>query len=101
MYPTHNEGKPIVAERFISTLKNKIYRHMTAASKNVYFEVLDDIVDKYNSAYHRTIKMKPIDVNFDSYAEYNINSNAKITQFKIGDHVRISKYKNIFAPQLV
>ena len=70
---------------------------MTAVSKNVYFDVLDDIVDKYNSTYHRTIKMKPIDVKSDSYAEYNVDSNDKDPKFKIGDHVRISKYKNIFA----
>ena len=70
---------------------------MTAVSKNVYFDVLDDIVDKYNNTYHETIKMKPIDVKSDSYAEYNVDSNDKDPKFKIGDHVRISKYKNIFA----
>ena len=70
---------------------------MTAVSKNVYFDVLGDIVDKYNSTYHRTIKMKPIDVKSDSYAEYNVDSNDKDPKFKIGDHVRISKYKNVFA----
>ena len=52
MYSTHNEGKPVVAERFIRTLKNKIYKHMTAILKNVYFDVLNDIVDKYNNTYH-------------------------------------------------
>ena len=62
MYSTHNEGKSVVAERFIRTLKHKIYKHMTAFSKNVYFNVLDEIVDKYNNAYHKTIKMKPINV---------------------------------------
>ena len=62
MYSTHNERKTVVAERFIITLKNKIDKHMTAISKNVYFDVLHDIVDEYNNAYHRTIKMKPIDV---------------------------------------
>ena len=56
MYSTHNEGKSAVAERFIRTLKNKIYKHMTAVSKNVYFDALDDIFDKYNNTYHRTIK---------------------------------------------
>ena len=55
MYSIHNKGKPVVAERFIRTLKNKIYKHMTAVSKNVYFDVLDDIVDKYNDTYQRTI----------------------------------------------
>ena len=69
---------------------------MTAASKNVYFDVLDDSVNKYDNIVYRTIKMKPIDVTPDSYAEYNEDSNEKDLKFKVGDHVRISKYKNIF-----
>ena len=97
MYSTYNERKSAVAERFIRTLKNKIFKHMTAVSKNVYFDVLDNIVNKYNNTVHRTIKMKPIDVTSDSYAEYNEDSNKKDSQFKVGDPVRISKYKNIFA----
>ena len=97
MYSTYNEGKSVVAERFIRTLKNKIFKHMAAISKNVYFDVLDDIVDKYNNTFHRTIKMKPIDVTDYSYAEYNVDFNEKNPKFKVGDHVRISKYKNIFA----
>ena len=97
MYSTFNEGKSVVAERFIRTLKNKIYKHMTAISKNVYVDVLDDIVNKYNNTVHKTIKMKPIDVIDDSFAEYNKDSNKKDPKFKVGDHVRISKYKNIFA----
>ena len=97
MCSTYNEGKSAVAERFIRTLKNKIFKHMTAISKNVYFDVLDDIVNKYNNTVHRTIKMKPIDVTSDSYAEYNEDSNVTKPKFKVGDHVRISKYKNIFA----
>ena len=96
MYSTHNEGKSVVAERFIRTLKNKIYKHMTATSKNVCFDVLDDIVDEYNNRYHKTIKMKPIDVKNDSFAEYNEESNENDPKFIVGDHVRISKYKNIF-----
>ena len=70
---------------------------MTAISKNVYFDVVDDIVNKYNNTIHRTIKMKPIDVTDDSYVDYNENFNKKDPKFKVGDHVRISKYKNIFA----
>ena len=70
MYSTHNEGKSVVAERFINTLKNKIYKYMKAMSKNVYFDVLNDIVDEYNNIYHRTIKMKPKDVQNDSFAKY-------------------------------
>ena len=63
MYSTYNEGKSVVTERFIRTLENKIYKHMTAVSKNIYLDVLKDIVDKYNNTCHSTIKMKPIDVN--------------------------------------
>ena len=70
---------------------------MTAISKNVYFNVLDANVDKYNNTYHKTIKMKPIDVEDDSFAEYNEESNEKDAKFKVGDHVGISKYKNVFA----
>ena len=97
MYSTYNEGKSVVVERFIRTLKEKIFKHSAAISKNVYFDVLDDIVNKYNNTVHRTIKMKPIDVTSDSYAEYNEDFNKKDPKFKVGDHVRISKYKNIFA----
>ena len=71
--------------------------HMKAISKNVYFDVLYDIVNKYNNRVHKTIKMKPIDVTDDSYAEYNEDFNKKDPKFKVDDHVRISKYKNIFA----
>ena len=70
---------------------------MTAISKNIYFDVLDGIVNKYNNTVHKTIKMKPIDFTSDSYAEYNEDSNKKDLEFKVGDYVRISKYKNIFA----
>ena len=59
MYSTHNEGKSVVAERFIRTLKKKTYKHMTAVSKKVYIDTLDGIINKYNNTYHRTIKMKP------------------------------------------
>ena len=97
MYSTYNEGKSVVVERFIRTLKNKIYKHMTTISKNIYFDVLDDIVDEDNNTYHKTIKMKPVDVGDDSSAEYNEESNEKDPKFKIGDHVRISKFKNVFA----
>ena len=97
IYSTYNEEKFVIAERFIRTLKNKIFKHMTAVSKNVYFDVLDDIVDKYNNTFHRTKKMKPIDVTFDSFAEHSEDSNVTKPKFKGGDHVRTSKYKNIFA----
>ena len=71
VYSTFNEGKSVIAERFIRTLKNKFFKHMTAISKNVYFDVLDDIVNKCNNTVHRTIKMKPINVTDESFVEYN------------------------------
>ena len=92
MYSKYNEGKSAVAEIFISTLK----KHMAAVSKNVYFDVLDDVIHKYNNTVHITMKIKPIYVASDSYAEFNEDSNEKDPKFKVGDHVRISKYKNIF-----
>ena len=92
MYSTHNEGKSVVAERFIRTLKGKIYKYRTSISKNVYIDKLDDIVDEYNNTYHTTIKIKPIDVKDNTY----INADKEINN-KVGDRVRISKYKNIFA----
>ena len=97
MYSAFNKRKSVLTERFIRTLKNKSFKHMTAISKNVYFDVLNDIVNKYNNTIHRTIKMKPIDVTDNSFAEYNEEFNKKGPKFKVGDHVRISKYKNIFA----
>ena len=77
MYSAQNDGKSVVAERFIRTLKNKIDKHMTAISKNVYFDVLNDIVDEYNNTYHKTMKMKKIDVKSDFFGEYNEESNEK------------------------
>ena len=71
MYSTYNKKKSVPAETFIKTLKNKIFKHMTAVSKSLYFDVLDDVVNEYNNTVHRTIKMKPIEVTSDSYAEYN------------------------------
>ena len=97
MYSTHNEGKSVVAERFIRTLKCKICKHMTSISKNVYIDKLDDIVDEYNNVYPTTIKMKPIDVKDNTYINTDKEINNKDPKFKVGDHVRISKYKNIFA----
>ena len=96
MYSTHNEGKSVVAERFIRTLKSKIYKYMTSISKNVYIDQLDDIVDEYNNTYHTTIKMKPIDVKDNTYINTSKKINYKDPKFKVGDRVRISKYKNIF-----
>ena len=96
MYSTYNEGKSVVAERFIRTLKNKLYKHMTATGKKVYYDVLDDVVNKYNNTKHSTIKMKPIDVVGNKRVCID-EHNEKDSKFKIGYRVRISKYKNIFA----
>ena len=97
MYSIHNEGKSVVAERFIKKLQNKIYKYMTAISKNVYIDKLDDIVSEYNNTYHRTIKMKTVDVKDNAYIDFEKEVNDKDPKFKVGNHVRISKYKNIFA----
>ena len=93
---TYSEGKSVAVERFIRTLKNKINKHMIAVSKIVYFDVLNNIVKNHNSTVHRTIGMKPTDVKSNSYAEYHVDSNEKDPKFKVGDHVRISNYKNSF-----
>ena len=97
MYSTHNEGKSVVAEKFIRTLESKIYKHMTSISKNVYIDKLDDIVDEYNNTYQTTMKTKPINVKDNAYINTDKEINNKDPKFKVGDHVRISKYKNIFA----
>ena len=91
MYSTHNEGKSVIAERFIRTLKNKIYKYMTSRSKNAYIDKLDDIVKEYNNIYHKSIKMKPVDVKDDMYIDLKKEVNDKNPKFKVGDHVRISK----------
>ena len=78
-------------------LKNKIYKHMSTVGNNVHFNVLDDIIDEYNDTWHRSIKMKPKDVTDSSFVEYNEEFNKKDPKFKVGNHVRISKYKNNFA----
>ena len=100
MYSIHNERKSVVAEIFIRTLKTNFYKYMTSVSKNVYINKLDDMVNEYNNRYHRTIKMKQVDVKDDTYID-SIDSNKEVNdedpKFKIADHVRISKYKNIFA----
>ena len=96
MSSTHNEGKSAIAERFIRTLKNEIYKCLTSVSKNVYIDQLDDIVNKYNNTYHSTIKMKPVDIKSNTYFDPRKEMNDKDPKFKISDIVRKSKYKNIF-----
>ena len=95
MQSINNEGKSVAAERFIRTLKTKIHKYMTLISKNVYIDKLDDIVNEYNNTYDKTIKMKPVDVKeMKPYSSKEVND--KDAKFKVGDHVGISKYKNIF-----
>ena len=86
MYSTFNEGKSVEAERFIRTLKNKLYKHMTATGKNVYY-VLDDVVNEYNNTKHNTIKMKPKDVKNDNKRVYIDEHNEKRDRYNVGDRV--------------
>ena len=83
MYTTHNVGKSAVAERFIRTLKNKIYKYMISISKNVYIDKLHDIVNEYNNTYHKTIKLKPIDVKDNTYINIEKEFNNKILNLKL------------------
>ena len=100
MYSELYEGKSVVAERFIRTLKNKIHIYVTSVSKNFYIDKLDDIVNKYNNTYHSTIKMKPADIKSNTYINSSEEINDKNPKFKIGDNARISKYKNFFYKRL-
>ena len=98
MCPTHDEEKSFITEIFISTLKNKIYKYMTAIFKNVYIDKLDDTVNEYNNNKdHRSIRMKPVDVKSSTYISFNAENINKDPKFEVGDHARISIYKKIFA----
>ena len=97
MYSTYNEERSVVAQRFIRILNNKIQKYTTSLSKNLYIDKLDDIFNKCSNTYHSTIKMNPINVNSSTYIDFDIENNVKDPKFKVGDHVRISKYKYIFA----
>ena len=79
MYSIHNEGKSVATERFIRILKNKIYKYMTAISKNVYIDKLDDIVNEYNNIYHR----KPVDVKDNTYIDSEKEVNNKNPKLKL------------------
>ena len=89
MYSTHNERKYVVAERFLRTLKNKIYKYMASVSKNVYIDKLADIVSKYNNTYYSAIKMNPDDVKSTTYIHFNKKINKEDPKFQVSDHVRI------------
>ena len=95
MYSTHNEGKSVVAERFIKTLKNKFYKYMTSISKKVYIDKLDDIVNEYNNTYRRKIKMKPIDVKDNTYINIDKEINYKDPKFEVCDQLGYQNKKKI------
>ena len=88
MYLIHNEEKSVVADRFIRTLKTKIYKYMTSVSENVYIDKLDNIVGEYNNTYHGTINMTLVDVKDNTYIDFKKEFNDKDPKFKVGDHVR-------------
>ena len=93
------EGKSVVAERFIRTLKSNVYKEMTSISKKVYIDKLHDTVHEYNNIEQLkqlTIKMKPVDVKHNTYINIGKEVNDRDPKFKVGDHVKISKYKSIF-----
>ena len=96
MYSTHNEGKSVVAEILFRTLKTKIYKYMTSISKKKFIDILDDIINQYNNTYHSTTKKKPVDITDNTYINFKKEVNDVDPKFKVGDYVRISKYKNIF-----
>ena len=100
MYSAHNEGKSVVAERCIRTLKSKIYKCLSSVSKNVYIDKLDDIANRYDITYHTAIKMRPIDVKPNTYIDSGKKINEKDPKFKIGGNVRTSKHKNVFFKRL-
>ena len=94
MYSTQSR---LLLKYLIRTLKNKIYNNMTTILKNVYIDKLDTIFNKYNNTYHSTIKIKPFGLNSGTYIDSNKENNEEYSKLKVSDHVRISKYKNIFA----
>ena len=91
------KGNLLLLKDLSEFLKTKISQYMTSISKNVYIDKLDDIVNEYNNTYHTTIKMKPVDVKDNTYIDLMELHSNKDPEFKVGDHVRISKYRNIFA----
>ena len=91
------KGNLLLLKDLSEFLKTKTSQYMTSISKNVYIDKLDDIVNEYNNTYHRTIKMKPVDVKDNTYIDFKKEVNDRDPKFKVGDHVRISKYRNIFA----
>ena len=91
MYSAHSS---VVAERFIRTLKNKTDEYMISIPKNISTDKLDNVIDKYNDTYHRTVAMKSADVESNSYTDFKKENNKEGSKFKVNGHARISKYKN-------
>ena len=101
MYLMHNEEKSVVAEGLIRTLKSTVYKYKISRSKNVHINKLDDIVNEYNNTYHKTIKMKPIDVKNNTYINSSKEVNHKDPIFQVGDYVRISKNKKYLQKDII
>ena len=101
MYLMHNEEKSVVAEGLIRTLKSRVYKYKISISKNVHINKLDDIVNEYNNTYHKTIKMKPIDVKNNTYINSSKEVNHKDPIFQVGDYVRISKNKKYLQKDII
>ena len=96
MHSTYNKGKSVIAERFIKTLKSKIYKKMTTNDSKSYLPYLNKLVDQYNNTYHHSIGKKTINADYSALAE-NTESNSKAPKFQVNDRVRITMYKNIFS----
>ena len=101
MYLMHNEEKSVVAEGLIRSLKSRVYKYKISISKNVHINKLDDIVNEYNNTYHKTIKMKPIDVKNNTYINSSKEVNHKDPIFQVGDYVRISKNKKYLQKDII
>ena len=95
IFLTYNEGKSVITERFIKTLKAKIYKKTTANDSKTYLSYLNKMIDQYNNTYHHSINKKPINADYSALTEPN-ETNSKVPKFKVNDEVRIAKYKNIF-----
>ena len=96
IYSTHNEGKSVVAEKFIKTLKGKVYKTVAANDSRSYLSYLNELVDQHNNTYHRPIGEKPADGDYSTLTE-KIELSHKAPKYKVGERVRITQYKNIFS----
>ena len=95
IFLTYNEGKSVITERFVKTLKAKIYKKTTANDSKTYLSYLNKMIDQYNNTYHHSINKRPINADYSALTEPN-ETNSKVPKFKVNDEVRIAKYKNIF-----